>query len=136
MLINKSLENQNIINFKSFFVPALIGYGVLKNGTMSSFRYSSPFMTIQFCLEICKGQELTIALIRVEECHCESSREVLQLLPQHYCSNGSSCPGNPFQSCGVREKNIFSVYHVWSGKFTEGQMIGIRWKVSMSYLKA
>ena len=93
-------------------------------------------MTIQFCLEVCKGKELTIALIRDEECYCESSREIVQLLPQHYCSNGSSCPGNPLQSCGVKQKNIFSVYHVWSGKITKGQMIGKRLKISMPYLKA
>ena len=114
-----------------FFVLAMIGCGVLKNGTMSTVEYHSPFMTIQFCLEACKGKELTIALIRDEECHCESSREIVQLLPQHYCFNGSSCPGNPLQLCGVKEKNIFSVYQVWNGKFTEGQMIGKRWKIAM-----
>ena len=103
---------------------------------MSTVKYSSPFMTIQFCLEVCKGKELTVALIRDEECHCASTRKKLQLLPQHYCSDGSSCPGNPLQSCGNREKNIFSVYHVWSGKITERQMIGKKWKIFMDSLKA
>ena len=81
-------------------------------------------MTIQFCLEVCKGKELKIALIRGEECLCEESREKTQILPQHFCSNESTCPGNPLQTCGIKEKNIFSVYEVASLTNSEGQKIG------------
>ena len=76
-------------------------------------------MTIQFCLEVCKGEGLNIALIRGEMCFCEMSTEKLQMLPQHFCSNESSCPGNPLQTCGITNKNIFSVYEAASTNFSE-----------------
>ena len=81
-------------------------------------------MTIQFCLEVCKGKELKIALIRGEECLCEESREKIQVLPQPFCSNESSCPGNPLQTCGSKEKNMFSVYEVASLADSNVQIIG------------
>lgn len=100
-------------------ILASVGCGYVTNETTPTFQYSSPFMTIQFCLEVCKGEGLHIALIRGETCVCEMSTEKLQLLPQHFCSNESSCPGNPLQTCGIREKNIFSVYEVRNTNFSE-----------------
>ena len=81
-------------------------------------------MTIQFCLEVCKGKELKIALIHGEECLCEESREKIQILPQHFCYNESLCPGNPLQTCGIKEKNIFSVYEVASLADSNAQILG------------
>ena len=105
-------------------ILASIGCGYLSNATTSAFQYSSPFMTIQFCLEVCKGEGLNIAFIRGELCQCEMSTEKLQMLPQHFCSNESSCPGNPLQTCGIQEKNIFSVYEAVAPTFSNSQITG------------
>ena len=81
-------------------------------------------MTIQFCVEVCKGKGLKIAMIRGKECICEESREKIQILPQYFCSDEPSCPGNPLQTCGIKEKNIFSVYEVASLADSNVQIIG------------
>ena len=123
------LQDINIRTYKirffiSFMILASIGCGYLSNATTSAFQYSSPFMTIQFCLEVCKGEGLNIAFIRGELCQCEMSTENLQMLPQHFCSNESSCPGNPLQTCGIQEKNIFSVYEAVAPTFSNSQITG------------
>ena len=70
-------------------------------------------MTIQFCVEVCKGQKMDLALINKEKCYCETSRENLVLLHQHFCTDkSSSCPGNPLQNCGSEYTKAFSIYEV------------------------
>ena len=39
-------------------------------------------------------------------------------------SHESSCPGNPLQTCGIKEKNIFSVYEVASLADSNAQILG------------
>ena len=91
---------------------ASMGCGYSLQGIASNATYTSSEMTIQLCVEVCKGQRVPIALIQEEKCFCDTSRESLVMLPQHFCAHDSPCPGNPFQSCGSREKNTFSIKEI------------------------
>ena len=81
-------------------------------------------MTVQFCVEVCRGTDMTIALIHVEKCYCTKSRGELVVLPQYLCAYESSCPGNPLQNCGSADKSTFAVYEVEGFSHSSGQEIG------------
>ena len=89
-----------------------MGCGYLLQHRKLNATYTSAGMTIQLCVEVCKGQSMQLALIQESECFCEMSVESLVMLPQHFCAHDSPCPGNPMQNCGSKNKNVFSIHEI------------------------
>ena len=87
-------------------------------------------MTIQFCIELCRGADLPIAAILVFDrlidmtrsylnnffqsdiCFCLPDVTVITFVPNAYCNQ--TCIGNPRQMCGGDEAFV-SVFNV--GKY-------------------
>jgi len=61
---NAKIPDPFILHFFSFFSPATIGCGLLNNIT-SVASYISINMTIQICVEVCRGALMPIAAIKV-----------------------------------------------------------------------
>ena len=93
---------------------AVIGCGYFSRDYPLDASYTSQLMTIQFCVEVCRGLNKSIVLLSYDNCYCERSRKELVILPQHFCANVSPCPGNPLQNCGRRDIGIFSVFQIGS----------------------
>ena len=98
------------------------------------FVYESNFMTIQFCVEICRGQGKLFAALRVssiithiillvynfflqnfkkvQNCYCLENLKNSSMVPNTFC-NGL-CSGNTNQKCGSQEETYHSIYYVGS----------------------
>ena len=98
------------------------------------FIYESNFMTIQFCVEICRGQGELFAALRVssiithiillvynfflqnfkkvQNCYCLENLKNSSMVPNTFC-NGL-CSGNTNQKCGSQEEQYHSIYYVGS----------------------
>ena len=73
--------------------------------------YSSPFMTIQFCVEICLAKSLKVAALRFEDCLCFEDTKYINLVQSLVCDQ--HCPANEYQLCGSSSlENVFSLYKV------------------------
>ena len=103
---------------------AVIGCGYFSRSYPTGASYQSELMTIQFCVELCRGLNKPIVLLRNDSCYCEKSREELVILPEHLCVNGSSCPGNPLQNCGRKDIDIFSVFQIGNIQSTRNPQAG------------
>ena len=91
-------------------------------------------MTIQFCVEICRGQGKLFAALRVsssitqilnnnnifflpnfkkvQNCYCLENLKNSSMVPNTFC-NGL-CSGNTNQKCGSQEETYHSIYYVGS----------------------
>ncbi|XP_045208225.2 uncharacterized protein LOC123560042 [Mercenaria mercenaria] len=66
-------------------------------------------MSVSYCVQICKGQQLQYALIQNYTCNCVHVLPALNAVAKNICI--SECPGNRFQYCGG-DLNTFSVLNV------------------------
>ena len=84
------------------------GYIAIEKG---KFTYSSPYMTIQFCVEICRAKSLKVAALKSKDCLCLEDTKYINLVHSLVCDK--PCPANEYQFCGSSSiENVFSLHIV------------------------
>ena len=67
-------------------------------------------ITIEYCIEVCRGMDRPLALLHMESCFCEFNLNNYDMTMAMDCN--SVCDGNPYQECGGEIRGALSVYDV------------------------
>lgn len=86
-----------------------------------SASYNSRLMTIQYCVEVCRGLSQPLALLQNDKCFCQPNLDALRQLPSAVCR--SACAANPLQACGDGE-HAMSGYDVGLQKSDNPKSLG------------
>ena len=88
-----------------------LGCGFIAEGAVDVYEYTSRLMTIQLCIEICRGKKLSVSGLQFDKCICLPDLSHIQRVPQAFCTG--PCVLNEFQSCGSEEDfEYFSLFRV------------------------
>ena len=77
-------------------------------GLSADYSLIDESMSVTYCVQLCKGQQLDYALLQNFTCSCVDTLPALNIAAKNECL--SECPGNKFQYCGG-DGDKFSVYN-------------------------
>ena len=95
--------------------PGYVGCMVPKDDTLfanPSYTWTETNMgiTIEICVEDCRGRGLRFAQLHMENCFC--SADLDNFIPTAIMDCDTYCNGNPYQECGGEDRGAFSVYDI------------------------
>ena len=89
---------------------------VALNTLAPSFEWTSATsgMTIEFCVEVCRGEGKSLALLHDQSCYCQD--DTSNLIPALGQECDTPCAGNLQQQCGGVDREALNVYATSDGE--------------------